>query len=498
MKSCLYQTETKDKTETRTHSSNPNNVPQNDTRTLATSHRVEERHRDERRHRQRDERRHRHQDERRHRRKVRKTSNKLKLELDEEEANKSLYLCYLEQSGDCVAYVIRAVRLSDLLSSEKPSRLRQVGFKAGDHLPGSVGSGVMGSQILLAGGLRPNIPYGIGAHMLPSAVWHRNVYAFETDPNKQPRPSIRKLDATLQGAKLGPMMVELGGKLYALSYYLVGNPPSFEVFDPKMGSWSALPQPPFFQPLSEYFEYAPFSYAFTGTKMFVSHEQCPVFCFDVAHPDREWRLVPTMCQGGPFPFAGVSLVLDLPEPDKKIVFAYSHDRWCLGVYVMSLCENQESITRIGDLKLPRLPYELGEATGCDFVHIGGRKACIVVPELEPPCDDEGGDELELGSHKTLGVAIPFQFEVDMTKLDKDKKIASPSNSCLFASSNFIPLHPLFLTPNLWQRGLPMSPSDTFSFMVAKNNSQTPIILIGPGRITINSSHSLRRQTNRRR
>lgn len=88
---------------------------------------------------------------------------------------------------------------------------------------------------------------------------------------------------------------------------------------------------------------------------------------------------------------------------------------------MSLCENQESLTRIGDLKLPRLPYELGEATGCDFVHIGGRKACIVVPGLEPHWDDEGGDELEPGSHKTLGVAIPFQFEVDMTKLDKDKK-----------------------------------------------------------------------------
>ncbi|KAM5578298.1 hypothetical protein ABKV19_008551 [Rosa sericea] len=355
--------------------------------------------------------------------KVKKTSKKLTFELEEEEeeANKSLYICFLEHRRDWVAYVIRAIKLSDLLSSGEPLRLRQVGFKAGDHLPGTVGSGVMGSQILLAGGLRPNIPYGFGAHRHDSAVWHRNVYAFETDPNKQPHDNstIRKLDATLQAAKLSPMMVELGGKLYALSYRLVGDPPSFEVFDPKMGTWSALPQPPFFEPGSRYYEHAPFSYAIAGTKMFVSHKKCPVFCFDVAHPDREWRLVPTMCQGGPLPFSHKSLVLDLPEPDKKIVFAYSHERWCLGVYLMSLCENQESITRIGDLKLPQLPHELGEARGCDFVHIGGRRACIVVPELDLPYEE--GPKQELGTHKTWGVAIPFQFEVDITKLDKDKK-----------------------------------------------------------------------------
>ncbi|KAK9929497.1 hypothetical protein M0R45_026593 [Rubus argutus] len=386
---------------------------------------------EERHHRQRHGRVHRHKSDK-HRRDACVTRKKkkisLELELEEEEASKSLYICYLEYRRNWVAYVIRSIKLGDLLSSSSSSsddalQLRQVAYKAGDDLPGSVGCGVMGSQIVFSGGLKPCIPYGLGAIKNESAVWHTDVYALETsDPDNN---IIRKMDGSLQQGKFSPLMVELGGKLYALSYRLVADPPSFEVFDPKMGTWSSLPQPPFFQPRSIYYQHAPFSYAIAGTKMFVSHENCPVFCFDVAHPNREWRLVPTMCGGGPFPFAHKSLVLDLPEGhhDKtKILFAYTHDRWCLGVYLLSLYENQESITRIGDLELPMLPHELGVAKGCDFVHIGGHKACLVVPELEVPYKQ--GPKYELGTHKTWGVAIAFQFHLDIAKVDKDK------NNCL--------------------------------------------------------------------
>lgn len=343
-----------------------------------------------------------------------RAAEKLELELEEEEANKSLYICCLEHGSDWVAYVIRTIKLGDLLSSSssEPLRLQQVAYKTGDDLPGSVGCGVMGSQIVFAGGLTPTSLLGLGV-INSKSVWHRHVYAFETGGGSM----IRKLDATLQQGKLYPLTVELGGKLYALSYRLVTDPPSFEVFDPKMGTWSALPQPPFFQVGSPYYEHAPFSYAIAGTKMFVSHQECPVFCFDVAHPNREWRLVPTMCQGGPFPFLRKSLVLDLPPDDNnKLMFAYTHERWRLRVYLMSLNENQESITQIGDLSLPELPYEFGFPSACDFVHIGGHKACLVASQLGPPFGNE--NRYDLGTHKVQGVAMPFQYEYDITKVDK--------------------------------------------------------------------------------
>ncbi|KAK9938844.1 hypothetical protein M0R45_015562 [Rubus argutus] len=359
---------------------------------------------------------------------VTKEKKAVGLKLEGEEANKSLYICYLEHHvGSWVAYVVHSIKLSDLLSStsfDHALQLRQVAYKAGLDLPGSVRCGVWGSQILFIGGMKPSFRFGLGACESNSVVWHRDVYAFETDQPQRRRESniISKMDAsfTLLQGKFNPLTVELRGKLYALSSRLVDEPPSFEVFDPKVGSWAPLPQPPFFKERSPYHHNGNFSYAIAGTKMFVCHEKCPVFCFDVAHPHREWRLVPTMCQGGPFPFVSKALVLDLPADDKKIMFAYSHRRWCLGVYLMSLVENEESITRIGDLKLPMLPLELGVAEAFQFVHIGGQKACLVVTQLGLPYEDDQA-EYEPGTHKTWGVAIPFQFQVDITKVDKGKK-----------------------------------------------------------------------------
>ncbi|PRQ46419.1 putative kelch-type beta propeller [Rosa chinensis] len=358
---------------------------------------------------------------------TKKKTRKKKLKLTELETNKSLYICSLEHhEGMWVSYVVRAIKLSDLLSSSSDDdlQLRQLAYKAGTDLPGSVRCGVMGSQIVFAGGLKPSVPYGMGA-IRTDSIWYRDVYAFETSDPKQQQHEIRKMDATLLGAKFSPWMVELGGKLYALCYMGVSHSPEFEVFDPKLQTWSALPQPPFFQHGSRYDNHAPFAYAIAGTKMFVSHELCPVFCFDVSQPDSGWRLVPTMCQGGPFPFIGTALVLDLPAAGgnkKKILFGHSA-RCCfsLAVYLISgLDENEESITQIGDLKLPIWPYELGPAAASDFVHIGGQKACLVITQFISSLEEEPRWN-EPGTHKTQGVAIPFQFEIDITKLDKDEK-----------------------------------------------------------------------------
>ncbi|XP_061999946.1 uncharacterized protein LOC133717275 isoform X2 [Rosa rugosa] len=349
--------------------------------------------------------------------KVKKTTKKLKLE--EEEAKKSLYICFVEQrEGGSVAIVVRTIKLSDLLSSDDEElQLRQVAYKAGEDVPDFVGCAVFGSQIIFAGGVSPSLGSGHRFPPLSCELWNRDVHAFEVHDNV-----FRKMDATLQTGKFFPMMVELGGKVYALSYKLIAEPPSFEVFDPKIGLWKGLPQPPFFQPRSPYDSHTSFFYAIAGTKMFVSHDKCPVFCFDVAHPDTEWRLVPTMCGGGPFPFMGKAFVLDLPEhhdDKKKIMFAYIHDTWRLGVYLFSLEEGQESIAQIGYLKLPWWPYELGSAAGCHFVHIGGQKACILITQFNLPYGE--GPDYKPGTHKKRGVAIPFQFQVDITKVDRDEK-----------------------------------------------------------------------------
>ena len=66
-----------------------------------------------------------------------------------------------------------------------------------------------------------------------------------------------------------------------------------------------------------------------------------------------------------------------------------------------------------------LPLELGIAKGCHFVHIGGQKACLVITQLGLPYEEDR--PYKPGTHKTWGVAIPFQFQVDITKVDEGNK-----------------------------------------------------------------------------
>ncbi|XP_050378881.1 uncharacterized protein LOC126796154 [Argentina anserina] len=353
-----------------------------------------------------------------------KKPRELKWEL--EETNKSFYVCSLEHRFNWVAHVVRAINLSDLFSSspvDDPVPLRQVAYEAGSHLPGSVGCGVWGSQIVFTGGVTPCSAYGL-CTIDSDSVWSPNVYAFETRANTDTK-KIRMLEANLKAAKYKPLTVELAGKLYTLSYERVigdDDSPTFEVFDPELGRWEGLPHPPFFQPRSPYYGDGNFAYAIASTKIFASHENCPVFCFDVAHPNRDWRMVSTMCQGGPFPFINEALVLDLQQgnDDQKLMFAYHYQPYRLQVYLMSLSDNQETITKIGDLRIPELPDELGQPQRCQLLHIGGQKAFLVVTEIGRP-DDAVKTCSELGSHKRHVAVIPFHFEVDMTKVDKDTK-----------------------------------------------------------------------------
>lgn len=341
---------------------------------------------------------------------------------EEKEASKSLYICSFERhKSDKIwgAYVVRAVNLSDLLSSSNDSlELGQLGYRAGEELPANGGCGVLGSKIVFASGLKRNLnrnsrstgpPYGPDSST--------EAYVFDTN---DPKHEIIRMDGTLHQGKHVPLVVEVAGKLYALSGKPFGRSfNSFEVFDPTEGSWSLLPE----FPKSGYV----FSYAIAGTKFFVSNEKMPVCCFDVADPNQqEWRAVPSMWGGNPFPFRGKALVLDLPEPEhhnKKIMFTaenYGDDgrQSRLLVYLMSLYENQETITPIHALNLLQLPQLPAKPSDYYFFHLGDHNACLVIPDYIFPYEDR---PYKPEAQTIQGTFIPFQFEFDISKVDQDKK-----------------------------------------------------------------------------
>ncbi|KAL6226375.1 hypothetical protein ACLB2K_000337 [Fragaria x ananassa] len=315
------------------------------------------------------------------------------------------------------SYVVRSINLSDLLSSSVKLELRQVANLVDDDLPYEGGCGVFGSKIVFASGLKPNSNPVFGFPFGPLAT--TDAYAFDVhDPNQ----GIVKMPA-LNGGKHEPLMTEFAGKLYVLSLKEYNTYVSFEVFDPQQGTWSRLPKYPNHGLL--------YSYAIAGTKLFMSTpvpegeenyysnylKQDPsIRCFDLAASDPEWRRVPSMCQGGPLPFTGQALVVDLPQPKHNGGFF----RNCLVVHLMSLDENQEDISEIMEMNLPAaaLPQEPSD---CHLLHLGGNNMCLVNTCIRKPAHEEYKEVRLVMSYTIQGAAIPFQFEFDTSKVDKDRK-----------------------------------------------------------------------------
>ncbi|PRQ37817.1 putative kelch-type beta propeller [Rosa chinensis] len=351
------------------------------------------------------------------------------LKEEEDFVNKSLFICSFESYKSIhnirdAAYVVRAINLGDLLTSSSSVKLelRQLAFMADKDLPAKGGCGVFGSKIVFASGLKPNFvkpDFQFGSPYGPACS--TEVYAFDIHDPKQEIVKIDGAFGTLNGGKHDPVLAEFGGKLYALSCKtFVKDGVSFEVFDPEKGTWSVLPKYP---NLAGWF-----SYAIAGTKLFMScqyhwSKNRSIYCFDLDDPNKqEWRRVPSMCQGGPFPFVGKSLVLDLPQPEhhnkKLLLTSYRGSfRTRVVVYLMSLDENQEDISEIQELKLPaELPRQPND---CHFFHLGGNNVCLVTTAFRNT--DEEDEAIKPGIHTVRGAAIPFQFEFDISKVDKDRK-----------------------------------------------------------------------------
>ncbi|XP_004287356.1 PREDICTED: uncharacterized protein LOC101307330 [Fragaria vesca subsp. vesca] len=161
---------------------------------------------------------------------------------------------------------------------------------------------------------------------------------------------------------------------------------------------------------------------FPGTKLFMSTRlvkptlDSSICCFDFAARDPEWRRVPSL--GGYLPIAGQAVAVELPQPEhsnKRLLFSarvdYS-DCCSIVVHLMSLDENQETISEIFQMNLPaELPHQPWP-NDCHFFHLGGNNVFLVTTAGV-------GESAKSGIY--TGGAVLFQFEFDISKVDTDRK-----------------------------------------------------------------------------
>ena len=122
--------------------------------------------------------------------------------------------------------------------------------------------------------------------------------------------------------------------------------------------------------------------------------------------------------GGYLPIAGQALAVELPQPEhsnKRLLFSarvnYS-DCCSMVVHLMSLDENQETISEIFQMNLPdQLPHQPWP-NDCHFSHLGGNNVFLVTTARVR-------ESAESGIY--TGGAVLFQFEFDITKVDTDRK-----------------------------------------------------------------------------
>lgn len=203
--------------------------------------------------------------------------------------DKTLYLCFGEynQQG-MVSYTIQALRLRDF--GLHKVNIKQLGvYIIGQGLRPDMGIGAFGSKIVLAGGCE-SIYDGYKYRSCPS----KDMYVFETedpnDPIKDPCDVFN--NSTLQRGKSYPHVAQHDGKLYVLSTLCLktwARDPftgGFETFDPNVGNWATLPESPTFG----YIRHSCWtSCVVAGSNIFVSILCCPIYRFDKADPNHQWK-----------------------------------------------------------------------------------------------------------------------------------------------------------------------------------------------------------------
>lgn len=210
-----------------------------------------------------------------------------------------------------------------------------MGYRAGEDLPANGGCGVLGSQIVFISSPGPfGPPYGPGSS--------KQVYAFDTKDPKH--PEIVNMDATVHEGNMNRWWLR-----WAANSTLCPVSPLVEV---SIHLRYLIPN----RGVDRF--YLNFQGLGTGSLMQLRAPSClspfkttqsSALTSPPTQANKNGR-VPSMCRGGPFPFQGKALVLDLPHHNqKKLMFTamnyedYGRRRRLL-VYLMSLYENRETIT----------------------------------------------------------------------------------------------------------------------------------------------------------
>jgi hypothetical protein len=215
------------------------------------------------------------------------------------------------------------VKLHDFLSASPSRKLQLVAQISGDNLPRYMGCGVFESRILLGGGAKPGyLHFPVPRNPVTGFAWHRPVRKiYSLVPDSDPdvpgtgtgtggtgkKMMIPIQDKKMLKGNIQPLLVELGGKLYALGKSLPRA--SFEMFDPSENKWSSLADPP-----HGFVTCYPFTtsnpsfvsdtyFAIAGTNILVS-DNFSTYRFNTADPNQDWRRLER------FSFDGTSLVVD--------------------------------------------------------------------------------------------------------------------------------------------------------------------------------------------
>lgn len=355
--------------------------------------------------------------------------------------NMSLYICTFEDYSDWknqkLRYRIQSIKLSDLfffsstpitvfssksksksnVSNSSSSLVRDVDFVEGD-LPLHMSFGVFGSRIVMAGGRKSN-------------RGTTEIYVLETDPAVELRPKFIKGPGKQQrkakpqyaipkfnGGKSRPFMVEVKGKLYALtgSPFSCSDYPTFEVFDPENKVWTALPDPPLGNPVSMK-DPGSFTHAVVGTKILVKSQRSPLLYFDLADPLKPWGVLTPHHHGLP---PCLALVLDLEDDDDhKLLFSFEWNH--ILVYLM-IVSTESEIYSIEPLAMINVPYGF-KADSYSCADLGGGIICFVL--------------MNLGEYVKMPVLF-MTFQVSFSKSAASSDSSSGSGSPHFSSSTGSP------------------------------------------------------------
>ncbi|CAB4300438.1 unnamed protein product [Prunus armeniaca] len=356
---------------------------------------------------------------------------------------RSLYICSMVVKSETVSYVINSIKLSDLFSSscscrfdpdlptnpnptptplggdgdrskcpldcnelkhpddtttrtecaacsKGNSELRYRASLTGEYLPGYMGCGVFGSQIVFGGGVKSRLStVAECTHIRFGPDASRAIYGFET---RDPNPTIKlrgreRMFGKLLGEVPTPLLMEVSGKLYALSGETIlcdKKPPYFQVFDPNSKKWSPLPAPSILEPGGSYGD---FSCAVVDSFILLSTRTSMVYGFDTSEEEHpKWIEVgtPSFFSDRALPFEGKALLL--MDDNESFMFSYKRKQRGYAIVVHSVSPDHVSVIK----KLPleqvlaeadKLPADFRDTYSrydhC-FVHIEGLKVCLIM------------------------------------------------------------------------------------------------------------------------